>query len=116
MPDKLNRRGDMASFRCPGCKDRFHEVRITGPNSWGWNGSLESPTFTSSVLMTSGHYGSSSPTCWCTYNAAHPDDPSSFICERCHSFVRDGKIQFLADCSHSLAGQTVEIPDWNSDF
>jgi hypothetical protein len=29
----------------------------------------------------------------------------------CHSFVTDGKIQFLGDCTHALAGQTVELPE-----
>lgn len=27
----------------------------------------------------------------------------------CHSFVTDGNIQFLSDCTHSLAGQTVPL-------
>lgn len=31
----------------------------------------------------------------------------------CHSFVRDGKIEFLSDCTHRLAGQTVEMEDWH---
>jgi hypothetical protein len=31
----------------------------------------------------------------------------------CHSFITDGFIQFLDDCTHPLAGQTVEIPDMN---
>ena len=26
-------------------------------------------------------------------------------------FVTDGKIQFLGDCTHALAGQTVDLPD-----
>jgi hypothetical protein len=30
----------------------------------------------------------------------------------CHSFITDGRIQFLGDCTHRLAGQTVPIPDW----
>jgi hypothetical protein len=30
---------------------------------------------------------------------------------RCHLFVRDGKIQFLPDCHHALAGQVVDLPD-----
>ena len=30
----------------------------------------------------------------------------------CHSFVTDGRIQFLGDCTHKLAGQTVNIPEW----
>lgn len=29
----------------------------------------------------------------------------------CHSFVRDGRIQFLADCTHAMAGQTVDLPE-----
>ena len=30
---------------------------------------------------------------------------------RCHSFIRNGKIQYLADCEHHLAGQTIELPE-----
>jgi hypothetical protein len=33
----------------------------------------------------------------------------------CHSFVRNGHIEFLSDCTHELAGQTValpELPEW----
>jgi hypothetical protein len=29
----------------------------------------------------------------------------------CHSFIRDGKIEFLGDCWHNLKGQTVELLD-----
>lgn len=29
--------------------------------------------------------------------------------EICHSFVTDGKIRFLNDCTHDLAGQTVDL-------
>ena len=29
---------------------------------------------------------------------------------RCHSYVTDGRIQFLGDCSHALAGQTLDLP------
>lgn len=31
----------------------------------------------------------------------------------CHSFIREGKIQFLSDCWHHLKGQTVELPEIN---
>jgi hypothetical protein len=30
----------------------------------------------------------------------------------CHSFITDGQIQFLGDCTHPMAGQTVPIPKW----
>jgi hypothetical protein len=45
---------------------------------------------------------------------------SSFVKEEgdppevCHSFIIDGRIQFLGDCDHELASQTVEIPDWRA--
>lgn len=32
----------------------------------------------------------------------------------CHSHVIDGQIQFLNDCWHKLKGQTVELPDYES--
>jgi hypothetical protein len=30
---------------------------------------------------------------------------------RCHSYIKNGKIQYLTDCNHTLAGQTIELPD-----
>lgn len=30
----------------------------------------------------------------------------------CHCYVTDGIIQFLDDCTHSLKGQNVPIPDF----
>lgn len=101
-------------FHCPGCEGG-HAVRVAGDHPvWGWNGSLDAPTFTPSILLRSGHYYTERPseTCWCTYNAEHPEDPAPFRCTVCHSFVTDGKIQFLGDCTHNLAGQTVELPEW----
>jgi len=102
-------------FWCPGCKTshRIQHGEGTGPR-WGWNGSTDKPTFTPSVLVRTGHYvpGHQPGTCWCTYNAEHPDEPDPFTCQVCHSFVTDGHIQFLSDCTHSLAGQNVPLPDF----
>lgn len=99
MADKLHYMGDgntgprggfLYLFHCPGCGNSHpFEVSAPGGTGWTWNGSLDKPTFSPSLLC----------------NADHP--PS-----RCHSFVVDGKIQFLSDCHHALAGQTVDIPDW----
>lgn len=94
---------------CPACK--------TGhgfDNKWTFNGDMEKPTFTPSMLYRSGHYLSEHKTgdkCWCTYNQEHPDNPVKFGCTICHSFVTDGKIQFLSDCTHEFAGQTVNLED-----
>jgi hypothetical protein len=56
---------------------------------WDFNGDYEKPTFSPSLLCTGR--------------------------KRCHSFVRDGNIQFLSDCDHDLAGQTVPILPWRDD-
>ena len=55
-----------------------------GTGCWTWNGSTAAPTLRPSVL-TEGH---------------------EF---RCHSWINDGKAQFLDDCSHDLRGQTVSL-------
>ncbi len=80
-------------FYCPGCKT-IHGVTVNGERNssgatWGWNQSLDKPTFTPSILC----------------NKGVPE-------WRCHSFVTEGNIQFLSDCYHDLAGKTVEIPDY----
>ena len=51
--DVVQKREALLGFRCPGCK-RTHYIQSgaeDGPN-WSWNGSLEKPTFTPSVLVT----------------------------------------------------------------
>jgi hypothetical protein len=72
-------------WNCPGC-ECDHGVPVTGGRAWGWNNSLEQPTLTPSVNVR---------------GQVH-----------CHSFVELGKMRFLDDCTHALAGQVVEIPDW----
>lgn len=111
---RYSRNGEIVlQFRCPACKET-HDVVVP---RWSWNGSMEAPTFAPSVLVRTGHYCvgvSEDVECWCTYNAKHPENPAPFKCCLCHSFVRDGQIQFLGDCTHELAGQTVPIPAWES--
>ena len=99
------------AFWCPGCNSS-HNV-VYGPNGWKWNGDAERPTFEPSVLVRSGHYiPNSPPGCWCTYAKEHPNEEIPFKCGICHSFVTDGKIRFLSDSTHALAGQTVPLPPW----
>ena len=110
---KVKQVGGNLEFQCPGCNET-HAVN----SRWTWNGSVDLPTFSPSVLLTTGHFCSEwkqGDNCWCTYNDEHPDKLAPFSCARCHSFVVDGKIQFLADCTHKLAGQTVELPDFKEE-
>lgn len=90
-------------FFCPGC-GCAHTIK-TSANGWGWNGDVERPTFTPSVLVT-----------W----EAKPNASEKFkewrTERRCHSFITDGMIQFLADSTHTLASQTVELADWPEHY
>ncbi len=104
-------------FNCPGCGDT-HVLNIKEGEHPGWkfNGDYEHPTFRPSVLYKSGHYmDGNTEHCWCRYAEQHPEEEAPFKCCICHSFVTDGKIQFLSDCSHELAGQTVDLPDINAE-
>lgn len=105
--------GGLYAFWCPGCKTS-HPV---GPG-WKFNGDGNAPTFNPSVLVRNGHYVPDfkpADNCWCKYNAEQEvkgEKPSRFRCSQCHSFVTAGRIQFLTDCTHELAGQTVDLPDF----
>ena len=71
-------------FYCPGCK---HSHAFT--DSWGFNGDMEKPTVQHSIGV---HY------------------PDANIMD-CHSFIRDGKIEYCGDSKHALASQTVDMID-----
>jgi hypothetical protein len=106
-------------FQCPACNNAHLLPVGEGPGPrWDFNGSLEFPTFSPSLLIRSGHYTSGGTDhCWCKYNEkqiAAGKKPAGFKCTICHSFIVNGQIQFLTDCTHELAGSTVdlaEIPD-----
>ena len=114
VSNKLRRVEGGYSYWCQGCEE-VHSVRTDGDAAvWSFDGNLEAPTFSPSVLTTSGHYLSDhkpGDKCWCTYAAEHPDRPAHFKCRRCHTFIKGGIVQFLSDCSHALAGQTLPLPD-----
>lgn len=83
---------------CPGCAASGFvsgHVLTTGahlPTRWGFNGDAERPTFTPSLL--------------CTFEWG--EERRAVVC---HSFITDGRIQYLGDCTHALAGQTVDLPE-----
>jgi hypothetical protein len=90
-------------FFCPGCR-AVHGIKVGAGAGlrWGYNGNPEAPTFTPSILVQTGR--AVDPTF-----KPEPGDPP----ETCHSFVTDGRIQFLGDSTHPLAGQTVDLPPFS---
>jgi len=98
-------------FNCPGCGN-VHTINIA-MNGWRWNGDTECPTIEPSILHRSGHHITEAHDgeCWCNFKTRYGYEPS-FHCVRCHSYVRDGNIEFLPDCSHELAGQTVPLSEY----
>lgn len=97
---------DEIGFWCPGCD----EIHVVGAARWQFNGDYDRPSLSPSVLVTSGHYSPDwrGPFCWCTYAREHPGE-ATFRCFRCHSFVKGGRIEFLSDSTHALAGKTVVL-------
>jgi hypothetical protein len=79
-------------FECPGC-ECLHVVYVAGAGHpvWSFNESVDLPTISPSLLVRSRRWKQDTV---------------------CHSFINDGMIQFLGDCTHKLANQTVPIPDW----
>ena len=82
-------------FYCPGCEYyHFFTIELGTDKSrpcWTFNGDMEKPTFSPSLGV----------------NMAMPES-------RCHSFVRDGQIQYLSDSHHKFSGQTISMQeiDW----
>ena len=58
--------------------------RDTG--NWSWNGDVDKPTLKPSILTDNGRV-------------------------RCHTFVNDGVVQFLVDCTHDLKKTKVPLLD-----
>lgn len=99
-------------FYCQGCACH-HAVT----DSWTFNGDYDNPTFSPSVLVRGTEITENGWKEYDEWSKTKIMPPSGKFDTRstvCHSFVTDGKIQYLSDCTHELAGQTVEIEDMES--
>lgn len=99
-------------FWCPGC-DMLHRIQHgsgSGPR-WGWNGDAEKPTFTPSVLVTWDQAEPPATTIEIREKIARGEIKQVRVPKVCHTFVTDGRIQYLSDCTHHLAGQTIDMPE-----
>ena len=73
-----------------GCFTRCRLRGANGKPQWSWDGGYENPTIRPSIKAV------------LELNGGRPT-------EVCHSYVKDGQIEFLGDCTHSLKGTTVSL-------
>lgn len=83
---------------CPACGEG-HTYRVKGTigPQWSFNGDIDKPSFTPSMLR---------------YQFAENGVRST----KCHYFVTDGTIQYCADCPHAFAGRTVPLVPIPEDY
>lgn len=81
----LAENGTRFNFWCDGCQE-VHSIN----NTWNFNNDFKKPTFSPSILV----------------QGTSKNSPTYF---RCHSFIENGQIRYLDDCTHKLAGQTIDL-------
>ena len=107
--------GGRLAFWCPGCESA-HALRIRPADrspSWEYNGNPDAPTFSPSVLVTYSHWVPSAEDPDVSAKIKSGEIVQTQVNDICHSFVTDGQIQFLGDCTHALASQTVPLAEWS---
>jgi hypothetical protein len=91
------------SFYCPACDHLHafytkHAFNGVVKETWNFDGNLDKPSFTPSLKNTCDN---------------HPDPKQRC----CHLTVTNGKIKYHDDCSHLMAGRTIDLPDrWPSGW
>lgn len=85
------------AFHCPGC-GCSHGVNTDPSRQPLWQLTLKDnkPTVTPSILVRHGKY-------------PDPEDNLKYGETRCHLFIKNGMIEYLSDCTHKLAGQTIPM-------
>lgn len=95
-------------FECPGC-NHPHLYFVKSPHwlkdsqGWFFNGDIENPTFTPSLLNRWGKHADPN------YIESGFENESGI----CHLFVTNGMIEYCGDCTHELSGQTIPLPEIN---
>lgn len=75
-----------------------------GTGCWTWNGDTEKPTLRPS-FGTDGTYELTEAE-YDAIRAGKTIEPRAY---RCHTWVTDGRAQFLEDTTHELRGRTVDM-------
>ena len=104
------------SFMCLGCGHRHHiatQEPFENGAIWSWNGSMDRPTFQPSYLCTGDKWTPPvTPENHAEFKAAPwQQTRMPYVC---HSFIAEGRIQYLSDCTHEFSGQTVDLPEMDT--
>ena len=94
-----------------------------GTSCWNWNGDTEKPTIKPSIATRWNYFSMDAITedDWGPWEekggtksrGIKPESRHKMKEEliRCHTWITDGKAQFLDDCTHNLRGQTLDLED-----
>lgn len=90
---------------CPACKTG-HQIYVERPNDggaiWSFDGNEAEPTFHPSIR--------------CFHHSKYTEDgkpaPGAVEITDCHYFLTKGILKFETDSPHTLAGQSVPLPDY----
>lgn len=85
VSSKLRRATNGLMHWCPACEE-MHPL----PDSWSFDGNLESPTFTPSFKHGPTNAGSNNI---------------------CHYVLTAGVLNYCGDCTHAMAGQSIPLPE-----
>jgi len=98
---------DALMFVCPGCVSNdgtgIHLLPVNSSEkspSWDWDGNLDAPTLSPSIL---------------THTKPYVDGKGTGVC---HSFLKAGIFEFLTDSTHGYSGKSVaggELPAWATE-
>lgn len=102
-----SRSGQLLLMLCPGCDD-LHAVEVDPKNNpcWTWDGNLVAPTVNPSIKVEGVQWAEGDHFYKPAHAAVAAGQPIT-----CHSFVRQGRWEFLGDSTHHLAAQTVPLPE-----
>jgi len=73
---------------------------------WTWNGDVDKPTIKPSILTKSKRHITDEEAD--LIMSGEKIDLPDLVC---HTWVNDGKVEFLKDCTHEFAGQTMDLLD-----
>lgn len=96
MGSKLRKTKDGILHWCPACEEAHH-FTTSGVTAWTFDGNIEAPTFSPSMLIRWGKY--CVPDSW---------DEGGV----CHYILTGGIINYCGDSTHEMAGKSVLLPDW----